>query len=178
MKTKIKCMDGTVELVDISKLEYIPSGMFKEFEKLFAKNGEEKVNILYSRSAYGSDYSHISKEQSDEHKYPVVYFTYKDGSTQLRYSSTNKNGHFGTPKIIWSQGISTPIVDEKGEYGVMNFASAIVDEPKNLPFIKKAMLNTDFLKLMSFSDGKTGCGHRYNRKAIAMLRKDWWKEFQ
>src|SRR5690606_15980395 len=132
------------------------NGMFKEFEKLVAKNNEEKVNILYSRSAYGNDKPHMSKDQTSEFKYPCIYYTYKDASTQLRYSSTNKNGHFGIPKIIWSQGISTPIVDENGEYGVMNFACSITDEPKNLPFIQKAMLHPDFIKLMLFSNGISG----------------------
>ena len=50
---------------------------------------------------------------------------------------------------------------------------------KNLPYIQKAMLNHDFLKLMSFSDGITGFGlQRYSRRVIALFRKDFWKEFQ
>lgn len=175
MFTKIKCEDGTTQRVDISKMEFIPNGMYKEFEKLLAKNGEEKVNILYSRSAYGNDKPHMSKEQSELFKYPCVYYTYKDATTQLRYSSTNENGHFGISKIIWSQGISTPIIDENGEYGVMNFACSIVDEPKNLSFIQKAMLHPNFIKLMLFSNGISG--QRYDKKAISLFRKDFWKEF-
>jgi len=59
-----------------------------------------------------------------------------------------------------------------------DFAYAITDEVKNLPFIQKAMLNPDFMKLMSFSDGKMGVGgQRYNYKIIALFRKDFWKEF-
>lgn len=175
MFTKIKCEDGTTERVDISKMEFIPNGMYKTFEKLIAKNGEERVKILYSRSAYGNDKPHMSKEQTEEFKYPCIYYTYKDGSFQLRYSSTNENGHFGIPKIIWSQGISTPIIDENGEYGVMNFACSIVDESKNLPYIQKAMLHPDFIKLMLFSNGISG--QRYDKKAISTFRKDFWKEF-
>jgi len=117
----------------------------------------------------------MSKEQSDVFKHPCVYYTYKDGTSQLRYSSI-KNGHFGISKIIWSQGISTPIIDENGEYGVMNFACSIVDEPKNLPFILKAMLNPEFIKLMLFSNGISG--QRYDKKAISLFRKDFWKQYQ
>jgi hypothetical protein len=176
MFTKIKCMDGTIQRVDISKMEFIPNGMYKDFEKLLAKNGEEAVKILYSRSAYGNDKIHMSKEQTEDFKHPCVYYTYKDGSTQLRYSNTNAKGHFDTAKIIFSQGISKPIIDAEGDYGVMNFACSIVDEPKNLFFIQRAMLNPDFIELMSFSDGVSG--QRYNRKAIALFRKNWWKEYQ
>ena len=79
------------------------------------------------------------------------------------------------PKVIWSDGISTPIVDEDGKYGIAQFAFGIVDEPKNLPFIKKAMLHPDFIKLMLFSNGISG--QRYDKKAISLFRKDFWKEF-
>jgi hypothetical protein len=178
MFTKIKCMDGTTQIVDISKTEFIPNGKYKEFEKLLAKDGEEKVKILYSRSDYGTDKPHMSKTQTTEHIYPCIYLTYKDGSYKLWYSNTKSKGHFGIPKVIFSNGTSTPIIDENGEYGLTQFAYGIIDDPKNLPFIQKAMLHPDFIKLMSFSDGITGTGHRYNRKVIELFRKDFWKEFQ
>jgi len=166
-------MDGTTQRVDISKVDFIPNGMYKEFEKLIAKDGEEKVNVLRS-CKYHTQKKYVSKEQSEEFKYPCIYLTYKDGSINLRYSNTKEKGHFGVSKVIWSNGTSSPIIDKDGKYGVMNFAFGIVDDVKNLPFIQKAMLNPDFLKLMSFSDGS---GHRYNHKAIALFRKDFWKEF-
>lgn len=179
MFTKIKCMDGTTQTVDILKMEFIPNGMFKEFEKLLAKDGEEKVQILHSFSDYETRKPHVSKEQNEEFKYPVVYVTYKDGSVNFMYSNTQEKGHFGTPKVIWSNGgATTPIIDGKGDYALTQFSYAIVDEPKNLPFIQKAMLTPEFMKLMSFADGVTGVGrHRYNKKAISLFRKDFWKEF-
>lgn len=180
MFTKIKCMDGTTQRVDISKMEFIPNGMFKEFEKLIAKGNEEKIKILYSSSDYGNyKKEQMSKTQTTEHIYPCIYLTYKDGSYKLWYSNTKSKGHFGIPKVVWSNGgASTPIIDINGDYGVMNFACSIIDEPKNLEFIQKAMLNPKFMELMSFADGVTGVGrHRYNKKAISLFRKDFWKEF-
>lgn len=178
MFTKIKCQDGTIERADLSKMNFIPNGMFKEFEKLIAKGNDERVEILYSSSDYGNyKKEQMSKTQTTEHVYPCIYLTYKDSSYKLWYSNTKQKGHFDTPKVIFTNGISNPFLDENGEYGVMNFGCGIIDEPKNLPFIKKAMLHPDFIKLMSFSDGITGTGHRYNRKVIALFRKDFWKEF-
>lgn len=171
--TKIKCLDGTTQRVDISKREFIPNGMFKEINKLIAKKGEERVDLLYSRTLYGNDKKNMSKEQTEEHKYPCVYVTYKDGTKQVWYSNVNK-GHFGISKVIFSNGISSPIIDESGEYGVMNFAYGIVDDVENLPYIQKALLNPEFLKLISFADSGV---HRYNPKVIALFRKDFWKEF-
>ncbi|HOH62121.1 MAG TPA: N-6 DNA methylase [Bacilli bacterium] len=176
--TKIKGSDGIVERVDISKMGFIPNGMYRKFEKLIAKNGEEKVNYIYSRSAYGNDKEHISKEQTEDFKYPVIYLTYKKNMViKCRYSNTNKNGHFGIPKVIWTNGVSVPIVDEIGEYGLMNYAYGIADDPKNLPFIKKAMENPEFLELMKNSNGNIGFGHIYDHKVIELFRKDFWMDF-
>jgi hypothetical protein len=175
--TKIKCADGTTERVDISKLSFIPNGMYDAFKKLMPKKGEETVTLIHSESAYAHRKLHVSKIQSEEFKYPVVYLTYKNGSAKYMYSNIITNGHYNTPKVIWSNGISTPIVDSNGEYGMSEYCSAIVDDIQNLERIKQAMLTPEFIKLMSFSDGVTGCGHRYNRKVIATFRKDFWVDF-
>jgi len=173
---ELKFVYGKKERVDISKMEFIPNGMYKTFEKLIAKKGEEKVNLLRS-CKYHTQKEYVSKEQTEEFKYPVIYTTVKDGSINFRYSNTKEHGQFGTPKVIFSNGgATTPIVDEIGEFGITEFAYAIVDEPKNLPFIKKAMENPDFCKLMKYADGISSL-HRYNRKTIALFRKDFWKEF-
>lgn len=175
MFTKIKCMDGKIERVDISKMEFIPNGMFKEFKQLLANSNDITVDMSLRRYDYDHKKPHTSKEQNTEFKYPVVYLTYKDGSINFWYSNTKEKGHFGVPKVIWSNGgASCPIVDENGDYGMSEYCYAIIDEPKNLPFIQKAMLSEEFIKLMKFSDGLT---HRYNHKIISLFRKDFWKEF-
>ena len=176
MFTKIVCQDGTIERVDLSKMEFIPNGMFEKFEEILAKDGEEKVNMSLERYAYGTQKEYMSKEQTDEFQYPIMYLTYKDGSHKCWYSNRKDNGHFGIPKIIFTNGISTPIIDETGEYGMTEFAYGIVDEPKNLFYIKRAMENPEFIELMGFVDGATA--HTYNRKAIALFRKNFWEEFQ
>jgi len=176
--TKIKCMDGTTERVDISRLNFIPNGMYKEFEKLIAKNGEETIKVL-NNCNYHIQKEYVSNVKNDIFKYPCVYYTYKDGSMKLRYSSINTKGHFGIPKVIWSYGgASSPVVDDKGEYGMTQFAYAIIDELKNLERIKEAMLTPEFMKLMSFTDGSAGVGgQRYNSKVISIFRKDFWVDF-
>ena len=174
MPTKIKFTDGTTQRINISKLNFIPNGMLDEFNKLLAKDGEEKVKMIYDNN-YNHNRPYIQKNKNEEFKFPVVYFTYKDGSVKFMYSNTQEKGHFNISKVIFSNGCtSTPIIDENGNYAITEFSYAVIDEPKNLPFIQKAMKNTDFLKLMSFSDGGN---HRYNYKVISLFRKDFWKEF-
>jgi hypothetical protein len=172
--TKIKCSDGTIERVDISKLNFIPNGMYDTFQKLMPKKGEETVKILYDCN-YHIQKEYVSDVQTEVFKYPCIYTISKNGTMNLKYSSINTKGHFGIPKVIWSNGAaSMPIVDANGEYGMTQFAYAIIDDVENLENIQKAMLNPEFIKMMSFTDGKV---HRYNRKAIETFRKNFWIDF-
>jgi hypothetical protein len=86
-------------------------------------------------------------------------------------------GHFGIPKLIWSNGSITSLasyIDEKGEYGLTQFAYGIVETPKTLKRIKKAFDSPEFRRLMeSCSVGQSVI----NYKVIATFRKDFWKEF-
>jgi hypothetical protein len=173
-KTQIKCVDGVIENVDLSKMDFIPNGKFSEFEKLIAKNGDEKVEVLRN-SSYHHQRPHMSKNNFGDFIHPCVYTILKDGTINLWYSNTNENGHFNITKVIWSNGISTPILDINGEYGLTEFSYAIVDDVENLDDIKRALINPKFIELMSNSDGESG--HRYNTKTIETFRKDFYKQF-
>jgi hypothetical protein len=136
---------------------------------------EEKVNVLHSESDYAHRKDYISKQETEEFKYPVVYVTYKDGSIKFNYSKLNQKGHFDIPKVIWSNGSATiPIIDTNGDYGTTQFSYAIIDNVENLENIKIALSNEYFKsKIMLFK----GLADIYNYKIIATFRKDFWKEF-
>ena len=174
----IKTQDNEIVKYDLSTLSFIPNGMFSEIIKLMAKPNEEKVNVLRCTS-YHTQKDYVSKEMNNENVYPLVYTTQKDGTIKYRWSSRNDKGHFNIPKVIWSNGgATTPIIDVNGEYGITEFSYAIIDDVENLNMIKRALENKRFNKLMSMTDGTTGVGrHRYNRKAIATFRKDFYKQF-
>lgn len=173
-KTRVVGSDGVEIEKDLTNMDYIPNGSFELFDKLIAKPNEEKVEVLYSRSMYGSDKENMSPEKVGEFKYPCVYTTTKDGSINFWYSSIRKE-HFDVPKVIWSNGMAPSVViDKKGQYGLSQFAYAIVDKPENLEMIQKAMESKKFLELMQNSQGKN---QKYNRRVISLFRKDFWKEF-
>ena len=181
--------------LDLYKWSFIPSGGFELYEKVLALNGEEKVEVFYSRSLYGTDKSNmkrekvevlhdyssyetrkkwISKTKSDEYKYPCCYtITIKDGMNC--FYSSEKKGHFDIPKVIWSNGLGTyPIIDENGEYGLTQFSYGIIDDKENLNNIKLSLENTNFIKLMEYVKFTN---NKYNYKVIALFKKDFWKEF-
>ncbi len=174
IKTKISNINSQYE-IDLSKYDFIPSDNFDLFDKLIANENEEKVNVIHNYS-----YEHrkpiISKEKNDVFVYPVVYIVHNDESLNLRYSSTNDLGHFGISKIIWCNGKGTGIlIDENGEYAMSNFSYAISDTKENLPKIKQAMNTQKFINLMKTCDMSDG--NRFNKRVLALFKKDFWKEF-
>jgi len=177
MFTKIKCQNGNVERVDLSKMEFIPNGMYKEINKLIAKNGDENVKVLYSRSAYGTDYSNMSKEQTEEFKYPcTMNINVKNELSCIWYSNINSKGHFKIPKVIFGRKTSGVFLDVDGKFGMAQDCSGVVDSCENLFFIQKALLSNEFLEISRQCDFGGTCD-RFNRKVISLFKKDFWKEF-
>jgi hypothetical protein len=172
--TKIIDVDNNTIRIDISNLPFIPNCNIKKVLSLVAKDGEEKVNILFN-SSYHHQRPHMNKEQNEKYKYPCAQnINVKNEISCFWYSNTNDKGHF-IPKVIFSRKCSGVFVDETGEYGMAEDCGGIIDEPKNLPFIQKAMLNEEFIKnIMGF---RNALGDKYNKKIIATFRKDFWKEF-
>ena len=159
----------------MDNIEYIPNGEIESFNSIIANENERKVNLIYSRSAYGTDKKNMSNEMLGDFVYPCIYTTQKDGTINLKYSNTNQNGHFGIPKIIWSNGVASSLVmDLEGQYGLTQFSYAITDSEENLHKIHEAMNSQKFINLMKFADGKQ---HKYKYKVISTFRKDFWKEF-
>lgn len=177
MFTKIKCQDGTIERVDLSKLEFIPNGMFKEILSLLAKNSEEHMEII-NNSMYHHTRPHMSKEQTEEFKYPCVdNVNTKENIGSVYYSNTNQRGHFGMSKIIVGCfGINT-FIDEKGEFGMTEHGIGIVDTVDNLKRIKEVLKNKEFQKLNKMTDVAGMKDVPLNYKVISLFRKDFWKVF-
>jgi hypothetical protein len=172
--TEVNTTNNINIIRNLKNLTVIPNHSYDLIEFLLYKGVGEKINLLNSESTYAHRKPHMSKIRSEEYIYPCVYtITQKDG-VKFWYSKTN-NGHIGQPKVIWSNGLGTyPIVDIKGQYGLMEYSFAIIDEPENLSLIKKVMESDIFTKLM---DSVRFTNHRYQWKTIGTFKKDFWKYF-
>ena len=178
--TTITDINGKTYEKNINGWVFIPSGGFDLFEKMLKKQHEEKVDVLYDRTLYGTDKQNMSKEKTDKFIYPCVYtITKRDGIklfySSIKHSKTEKKDMF-VPKVIWSNGLKTyPIVDVKGEYGLTQFSYAIVDTIHNLKHIEDALNNPKFIELMEYVKFQD---HKYNYKVISIFKKDFWKTFE
>ena len=176
--TTIVGEDGISCDVDLRVLNFIPNFNIEKVYKLIAKDGEKRVDVVYSRSAYGADKKHMSITQSASHPFPCIkYVTKKNCDIDLRWSSTNKNGHFGIPKVTFGIGIREGgfLVDYEGKYGLCQFTAGIAGTDENeLENIKKALDSKDFREIMQACQLST---QLYNKNVISLFRKDFWKEF-
>jgi hypothetical protein len=177
LKTKIKFQSGNIVDIDVKKLEFIPNDDYDFLKSLIANENEKSVDILYSRSSYGTDKENTSNAKDNKFVYPCVYTVTSESIPTLFYSSVNTKGHFNIPKLIWSNGRISSIgsyIDETGEFGLTQFAYAIVDNPKTLPLIKQAFDTPKFRRLME----NCAVGQlTINYKVLSKFRKDFWKQF-
>jgi hypothetical protein len=174
-KTKIIDDKDNIEYMDLGNIPFLPNSNFEKILSLVAKENEESVNVLYERSSYGTDKPHMDMTKSSDQKYPCVYTITKKDGINLWYSSTNMNGLFNTPKVIWTNGLGTyPILDKSGKYGLTQFAYGISDKVENLDNIEKALKSDEFLNLMK---SIRFTNNIYDYKIISTFRKDFWKDF-
>jgi len=174
--TIIKFQDGTTNTTNVHRLEFIPNGEYEKIMSMIAKSGEETVHVIYSRSLYGTDKTNMSSTKTEEYKYPCVYTVNSKSELKYFYSS-KQDGHFGVPKFIWSNGRISSIgsyVDINGDYGLTQFAYAIVDKPENLQKIKEVFDSKEFRNLMELC--AVGL-QTVNYKVISLFKKNFWMAF-
>lgn len=174
-KTVIRCEDGHIEIFNISNMEFLPNGKFSQIFNLMSENN--RAEILYSRSDYGTDKPWVSKIKSDLFNVPVISVVRKSGEIENIFSSKISPRH-NKPKVIWSNTRITSIgtfIDKNGEYGINQFCYAIIDEVDNLEKISQCLKSEKFISMMS--NCITGTFPAMNFKVIGLFKKNFWKEF-
>ena len=172
--TLINDIDNKKYKINLNNWDFIPSGNFNQFKKILTK--KEKINVLHDWSMYEIRKPYITMSNLiNKTLYPCIYSITKKDGCKFKYSD-EKKGHFGIPKVIWSNGAGTyPIIDINGDYGLTQFAYAVVDDKQNLQKIKDAMISEKFINLMKYLVFKKD--DKYNYKIIALFKKDFYKYF-
>ena len=158
----------------------IPTDKINLYKKL--TEGVEKVNLLYSQSLYETRKKYISTNSDENFKYPIIY-GYPISGVKILYSNIDR-GHFNLSKLILVKASINTIIDLDGNYGMSQFAAAIIDTEENLQVIKKVVDSPEFKKLKAYFLGVVSQntnaaidapGNMF--KIIREFKKDFWKEF-
>jgi hypothetical protein len=106
---------------NISKMPFLPNGHITYWKKILTTNRNEGMNVMYSRSVYGSDKKSVKINSDNRFKYKVIHAIHADDSRVYLYTDKkDTEGGFGIPKVIFNGygGWNKPILDEKGKYGM------------------------------------------------------------
>ena len=143
--TTIKDENGKINIIDMKSFKWFPSSNIDIMLNILEHDKEKACKIIQSMSAYEPRKKWMSKVKNDTFIYPCVHATNKSGVRYL-YSNTNKNGHFGVSKVIFGDsGITNPIIDMEGQYGMTQHAMAIqVDSQEEANLVKKALSSEKF----------------------------------
>ena len=149
-KTKVVDEEKNICFVDLSVLNWLPNGCFKEVGSLLAVDNEENCQILQSMSVYETRKKWISPIETKEFKYPVVHSTPKEGH-RFVWSNKNDNGFYGVKKVIFGEsGIYNPIIDIEGKYAMSQGAMAIIINNKlEGEKISKFLCSKEFDKILN-----------------------------
>jgi len=162
--------------IKMDECNFVPNSQFEIIQNLIAKSGEERCEVIYSRTDYGHDKAWMSEAKDDIHKYPCVYSITKTNGLKCYYSSKN-DGHIGIPKVIINIGGTylDAIVDDSGEYGICEFAFGIrIASKEEGEKIKQAILSDKFRAI--FDSAQWQAVNREYR-IFKYFKKDFWKEF-
>ena len=152
----------------LSNVKYIPN---KNIEVLLdLTSGDDKVETIID-SSYHTQRDFMSSERTEEFRYPIIYTVRSSGEPVIWYSKINDRGHFGKPKVVFSNGAGSGVfIDENGEYGLSQFAYGILENDSNkLNFIKSIMIDNNFINLLGY-----GSGSKYNKNILRIFDKNSW----
>lgn len=167
--TKIKDDEGKVKMIDLPEWNFIPNGHFEEINELL---GENNLCHIIKDCNYMTTKKTISKVRTKEFCYPCVYAV-NLGETKFYWSSTDQNGHFGIPKVIYKVG-NAIISDPKGDYGLTEWCAGIVCPPEEHQKVMEVYQSEKFKKLKK---AFTVSQHSVNVKILRLFKDKWWNEF-
>jgi hypothetical protein len=162
---------GVKHLLELNKMSFLPNYSYKEINKILTIE-EKGVDVIYSRSNYGTDKNNMNNTKTTEYKYPILHSIKQDGNKIIYYSNINKE-HFDISKVIIIKGLyAYGYNDFNGEYGMSNYCFGIpIKSKQEGDLILKAMETPTFKKIIAATKWNSGFT---NHNMFKYFKKDWF----
>ncbi|ARF12650.1 superfamily II DNA or RNA helicase [Klosneuvirus KNV1] len=174
--TLIKDELGSSTTIDLRKLKFLPNYMIDEIADITVDDDEEGIEVIYSRTLYGTDKKNIKmKNEDDNYKYPCIHNMTQNGLGYV-YSNVNDKGHFGIPKVILSFGRHQyPFNDYTGKYGMTQIVYGIpITNKKEGDEMVKAINSDEFKEIIKATKWNT---FYTEWRMFKYFKKDFYKKF-
>jgi hypothetical protein len=173
--TMIKGEDNKIIELNLNEWNFLPNYNFEKIQKLLSTNQEDTCKIIYSVSNYETRKKWIKSTKDEKYNYELIHSTPKNGIRYM-YSSTNNNGHFDIPKVIFGEsGIYNTIIDINGKYGMTQGAMGIeisnLSEGEKIKKYIESDIFKDILKSCSWSN------FRIDWRLFTYFKKNFYEEF-
>jgi len=181
-KTVIKDETGIIKKIDLRKWEFLPNSEFQLIKSILGSKTEHKVDILYSRTQYGTDMSWINSKETQKFRFPLIHSNPKGDTEPRLYWTSIKTPPikgelvpmFNKRKVIFGEaGINNVIIDNSGKYGMTQGAMAIGFTNEKEGIQLKSVLESDIferiINAMSFGN------FRIDWRIFLFMKRDFYK---
>jgi hypothetical protein len=159
------------EILIDNNISFIPNHSINEVYDLIKIDDEN--NFINDQSSYEPRKKWMNKNKTEEHIYPCIYSINSKNQLSLKWSKINTNGHFGLTKFIFTNGAGY-FKDINGDYGLTQWAYALVCNKDELDDIEKAFNSTKFKNIM---DAIQLTSNKYNYNVIKLFKRNFYKQF-
>jgi len=164
---------GEKHNIKLQELDFLPNYKIKEITKLLYNPHSKPLTIIY-----GSTYStaHTKETKNNNFKYPVISSITNGDTLHLRYTDSNKKGHFNIPKVIINGGrYPYPFNDYAGKYAMTQnlFAIPITSKTQG-DAIVKAINSEEFNTILQATKWST---FAIDYKLFTHFKSDFYKPF-
>jgi hypothetical protein len=174
-QTIINDEEGVSSKLKLNDWKFLPNGNFKLMAKIFDFTQKNTFDVIYSRSAYGTDKKNISSTKHDRYKYPIVH-TLNNKGVGFVYSDTKENGHFETPKVLLTFGRHQyPVNDFNGKYGMSQIIYGLPIFSKDEGDKIVEAINTEkFKQVLAYTKWNI---FNTEWRMFKYMKRDFWKHF-
>ena len=187
VSTTVVDEQGVKVKMNLMKTPWLPNYNFSSVFSLLAKRNEPKCEVIFSRSAYGSNKDWVkdsewinnNKSAAKSYQKVLIHSTPKEGTRYMWTNDLTKDKQknvpmFGVSKVIFGDsGVYNPIQDSLGEYGMTQHSMAIATKQNELQSLANFMTSKEFQEILNACQWSN---YMLDWRLFTYFKADFWKQ--